>query len=55
VADALLVRGVVVEDIIGPQKPKPHKLTPFARVEGTDITYPTDTQRQEEAQGSLPF
>jgi hypothetical protein len=55
VADALLVRGVVVEDIIGPQKPKPHKLTPFARVEGTDITYPTDAQRQEEAQGSLPF
>jgi uncharacterized protein (DUF488 family) len=55
VADALLVRGVVVEDIIGPQKPKPHKLTPFARVEGTDITYPTDAQRQDEAQGSLPF
>jgi uncharacterized protein (DUF488 family) len=40
VGDALLVRGVRVEDIIGPQARKPHKLTPFAQVEGTDITYP---------------
>jgi uncharacterized protein (DUF488 family) len=55
VADALLVRGIAVEDIIGPQKPKPHALTPFARVDGTDISYPPDSARQEEAQGSLPF
>jgi uncharacterized protein (DUF488 family) len=55
VADALLVRGIAVEEIIGPQKPKPHKLTPFARVEGMRITYPPETARQEEAQGKLAF
>jgi len=40
VADALLVRGVPVEHIINRGKTKPHALTPFARVEGTRITYP---------------
>lgn len=53
VADALLVRGIPVEEIIGPQTPRPHKLTPFAHVDGLHITYPSDTQRQEEAQGDL--
>ena len=53
VADALLVRGIPVEEIIGPQTPRPHKLTPFAQVEGLHISYPSDTQRQEEAQGDL--
>jgi hypothetical protein len=55
VADALLVRGIPVEEIIGTQKPKPHKLTPFARVDGTCISYPPETARQEEAQGKLAF
>jgi uncharacterized protein (DUF488 family) len=55
VADALLVRGIGVEDIIGTQKPAPHQLTPFARIEGTRITYPPESARQDEAQGSLPF
>lgn len=40
VADALLVRGVTVDDIIGPHPPRPHRLTPFAQVDGTSITYP---------------
>jgi uncharacterized protein (DUF488 family) len=40
IADALLVRGVRVEDIIGPKERKLHLLTPFARVEGTRIVYP---------------
>ena len=40
IGDALLVRGVRVEDIIGPGKRTPHKLTPFARVDGLQITYP---------------
>jgi hypothetical protein len=35
-----------VDDIIGPQPPRPHKLTPFAHVEGLAITYPPE-------QGSL--
>lgn len=42
VADALLVRGIHALEIIGPAKPKEHKLTPFARVRGKKITYPGD-------------
>ena len=38
--DALLVRGVRVEDIIGPKGRKPHVLTAFAHVNGMKITYP---------------
>lgn len=40
IGDALLVRGVRVEDIIGPKDRKPHLLTAFAHVDGTRITYP---------------
>jgi uncharacterized protein (DUF488 family) len=40
VADALVVRGHEVLEILGAQKPAAHKLTPFARVEGLRITYP---------------
>ena len=40
IGDALLIRGIRVEDIIGPKERKPHVLTAFARVEGTQITYP---------------
>ncbi len=40
IADALTVRGVPVEHIMGPGRPQPHRLTPFARVEGVKITYP---------------
>jgi uncharacterized protein (DUF488 family) len=40
VGDALLVRGVVVDDIYSVTSAKPHTLTRFAHVEGTAITYP---------------
>ena len=40
IADALLVRGIQAEDIMSPTRASAHKLTPFARVEGTAITYP---------------
>jgi anti-anti-sigma regulatory factor len=40
VADALLVRGVRVDDIIDARQRRPHKLTPFAHIEGLRITYP---------------
>jgi len=40
VGDALLVRGVRVEDIVGPGSRRPHVLTRFAQVEGLRITYP---------------
>ena len=40
IADALVVRGVQVEDIVGPNGRKPHALTAFARVEGLQVSYP---------------
>jgi uncharacterized protein (DUF488 family) len=40
IGDALLVRGIRVEDIIGPKGRKPHVLTAFAHVEGMQVTYP---------------
>ena len=45
-ADALLARGVEVLDIIDEHPPKPHRMTPFAMVDGGRVTYPgTDTLR----------
>ncbi len=40
IGDALIVRGFKVVDAISPGQLRPHKLTRFARVEGTRITYP---------------
>ncbi|MEO6811625.1 MAG: DUF488 domain-containing protein [Isosphaeraceae bacterium] len=42
IADALTVRGWRVLDLIGPGPPKPHALTPFARVAEGGITYPAE-------------
>lgn len=40
VADALVTHGDTVIHIMGPGKSHPHELTPWARVEGTRVTYP---------------
>jgi uncharacterized protein (DUF488 family) len=40
IADALLVRGIQVEHIISATSRRPHKLTPWAHIEGKRITYP---------------
>ena len=40
IADALLVRGIPSEDIASRTRRTPHKLAPFARVRGAEITYP---------------
>ena len=42
IADALVVRGVAVGEIAGPERLAPHRLTPFARVHGRTITYPEE-------------
>lgn len=46
VADALMVRGVAVEDIYydakGHSHCEPHKLTPFAQVKGERLWYPRE-------------
>jgi uncharacterized protein (DUF488 family) len=39
IADALIVRGVEVRNVLGAGEPGPHVLTPFARIEGTRIVY----------------
>lgn len=40
IADALIVRGAEVVDILGPHSTRPAELTAFARVEGDALTYP---------------
>lgn len=40
VADAMLVRGIRVKDIMGSGPARPRKLTPWAHVDGLRVTYP---------------
>ena len=42
IGDALLARGITVEDIMSATSVRPHKLTEFAKVDGQQITYPAD-------------
>jgi uncharacterized protein (DUF488 family) len=53
VADALILRRVTVEHIIDENHSLPHKLTAFARVDGTRLTYPPP-QSELFAPGSDP-
>ena len=45
IADALLVHGIRTEDIMSLTRRQVHTLTPFAKVRGTTITYPTEASR----------
>ena len=40
IADALVARGIQVLDILNAGKSQPHAMTPFAKVEGQEVTYP---------------
>ncbi len=40
IADALVTRGIRVEEIISATRTQTHAMTSFARVEGTTVTYP---------------
>jgi uncharacterized protein (DUF488 family) len=40
IADALLVRGIPVEHILSATRRQPHRLTPWARVQGAKVVYP---------------
>ncbi len=42
IADALTARGARVEHIASATRATPHRLTPFARVQGRRVTYPAD-------------
>ena len=46
VGDALLVRGVHVRHIMSAGSGRDHTLTPWAKVEGTKITYPSTSTQQ---------
>ena len=45
IADALLVRGIRVEDIMSPTSCTAHTLTSFAKARDTTITYPGEASR----------
>lgn len=40
VSDTLTARGLRVQHIMDARRSEPHRLTPFARVEGARVTYP---------------
>jgi uncharacterized protein (DUF488 family) len=46
VADALLVRGLEVQHILGGVRSQAHSLTPWAHVRKISITYPAETPRK---------
>jgi uncharacterized protein (DUF488 family) len=49
IADALVVRGLPVMEIMNVTKSQPHTLTPFAKVVGQRVTYPSQATPQSEA------
>jgi uncharacterized protein (DUF488 family) len=50
IGDALLARGLRVEDIMRATSARPHELTSFAKVNGTDVVYPAEFE-----QANLPL
>jgi uncharacterized protein (DUF488 family) len=46
IADALVVRGIPVRHILTAGTARPHTLTPFAQVRGTEVTYPPPVDEQ---------
>jgi hypothetical protein len=48
--DALLVRGIRTEDIMSPTCRQVHTLTPFAKVRGTTITYPSEDSQSAQTE-----
>ena len=55
IADALTAKGIAVEHILSASATEPHRLTPFARVEGTRVTYAGGAGQGSDAQTRLPF
>ncbi len=54
IADALVVRGVRVEHIMSRSRRDAHMLTPWARVEGTRVTYPASAVQPGEGGLATP-
>lgn len=53
IADALVARGIEVRHIMSVQEARPHELTSFARVSGTEVVYPGPVQQEliEDSEG----
>jgi uncharacterized protein (DUF488 family) len=47
IADALLARHIPVEHIVSGPRRQSHELTPFAKVRGTQVTYPAHKDQRE--------
>jgi uncharacterized protein (DUF488 family) len=47
IGDALLVRGIRVEEIASPARTRPHTLTPWARVKRKQVFYPSLLKRSK--------
>jgi uncharacterized protein (DUF488 family) len=52
IADALLVRGIQVEHIMSASRTRSHALTPWAKVRGNRITYPSPIERADPVQSA---
>ncbi len=52
IADALIVRGWTVLDILGPGPPREHALTPFARVRDGTLVYPAEALSTDSTRAS---
>ena len=53
IADALVVRGIRVKEIVSAKRAQAHTVTSFAQVDGTAITYPPQTSLQMSTVGEL--
>ena len=51
IGDALLVRGLRVEEITSRIRTRPHTLTPWARVRGKQLSYPANPEYTKAAAG----
>jgi uncharacterized protein (DUF488 family) len=55
IGDAMLVRGFHVEDIMAEKSSRPHKITPWAIIDGETITYPSLSQSSQEKMPAEPI
>ena len=51
IADALLVRGIEAREITSGVRTRPHSLTPWAQVTGTEVNYPAAGARSGHSEG----
>lgn len=55
IADALVARGIAAAEITSGVRTRPHSLTPWAQVTGTQVTYPAAGARSGQVVVYVPF